>query len=242
MREVIRCIVDNGQFLEIAKLFAKSIIIGFARLNGHTVGIVANNPVEDGGALNNNTSDKEARFIRHCDCFNIPLLFLVDTPGFSSGAKDFNGNLEEQSRDGLLRTVPKATFAICEATVPMIVVHIGKCFGPASLAMGNVAMGVDFVYSWPSAQVARIRPEEAVEIIYKEEIGSSKSPDEVRKEKLAELLEKYYNYPYQAAGEMMVSELIDPRDTRSLLIRTLENLAYKKPTPRLWRKHSLIPR
>ncbi len=242
MREVIRCIVDNGQFLEIAKLFAKSIIIGFARLNGHTVGIVANDPAENGGTLNISTSDKEARFIRHCDCFNIPLVFLVDTVGFSSNAKDFYGKLDEQSRDGLLRTAPKATFAICEATVPKVVVHIGKCFGSALLAMGNVAMGVDFTYSWPSAQVAPMKPEEAVESIYEEEIGSSEDPDEVRKEKLAELLKKYYNYPYLAAGEMLVNELIDPRDTRPLLIRTLENLAHKNPTPRPWRKHSLIPR
>jgi len=242
MREVIRCIVDNGKFLEIAKLFAKSIIIGFTRLNGRTVGIVANDPAEDGGALNTNTSDKEARFIRHCDSFNIPLIFLVDTVGFSSDARDSYGNLEEQSKNGLLRTAPKATFAICEATVPMVVVHIGKCFGPASLAMGNVAMGVDFTYSWPGAQVAPMNPEEAVEIIYKEEIAASKSPDEARKEKLAELSEEHYNHPFLAAGEMMVNELIDPRDTRPLLIRTLENLAHKKPTPRLWRKHSLIPR
>ena len=242
MHEVIRCIVDNGQFLESAKLFAKSIIIGFARLNGRTVGIVANNPAENEGVLNIDTSDKEARFIRCCDSFNIPLVFLVDTPGFSSDAKDFYGKHEEQSRNGLLRTATKATFAICEATVPMVVVHIGKCFGPVSLVMGNIGMGVDFVYSWPSAQVARMKPEEAVESIYNEEINSSKNPDEVRKEKLAELLKKYYNYPYLAARELVVNEFIDPRDTRPQLIRTLENLAHKKPTPRPWRKHSLIPR
>ncbi|GAG22220.1 unnamed protein product [marine sediment metagenome] len=103
-------------------------------------------------------------------------------------------------------------------------------------------MGVDFIYSWPCAQVARMKPEEAVEIIYKEEISSSKNSDEVRREKLTELVKKYYNYPYHAAEQMMVSELIDPRDTRPLLIRTLENLAHKNPTPRPWRKHSLIPR
>jgi len=242
IHDVIRCIVDNGQFLESARLFAPSIITGFGRLNGHTVGIVANNPAENGGVLNTNTSDKEARFIRFCDCFNIPLIFLVDTVGFLPDTKDFYGKLEEQSPNGLLRTAPKATFAICEATVPMVVVHIGKCFGPASLAMGNVAMGVDFVYSWPSAQVARMKPEEAVEILYQKETASAANPDEVRGEKLTELLKKYYNYPYLAAGEMLVNELIDPRDTRPLLIRTLENLAHKKPTPRPWRKHSLIPR
>ena len=236
MHEVIRCIVDDGQFLEIQGLFARSIIIGLARLSGHTVGIVANNPLENEGVLNTDTCDKEARFIRFCDCFNIPLVFLVDTCGFLSNAE------EEQSGNGLLRTAPKPVFAICEATVPMVVVYIGKCFGLARLVMGTLRMGADFTYSWPSAQVARMNPEEAVEIIYKEEIGSSKNPAEVRREKLAELLQKYYNYPYHAAEQVMVNEIIDPRDTRPLLIRTLENLANKKLTPRPWRKHSLIPR
>ena len=236
MHEVISCIVDNGKFLEIQKLFAKSIITGFARLNGHSVGIVANNPLEDNGLLNTDSCDKEARFIRFCDCFNIPLVFLVDTCGFLPNVE------EEQSRNGLLRTAPKPVFAICEATVPMIVVNIGQCFGLARLLMGTQRMGVDFTYSWPSAQVARIRPEEAMEIIYKEEIGSAKNPEEVRNEKLAELLNKYYNYPYHAVEQAMVDELIDPRDTRPLLIRALENLANKKPTSRPWKKHSLIPR
>lgn len=241
MHEVIRCIVDKGQFLESAKLYAPSIIICLARLNGRTVGIVANNPAENGGSLNINTMDKETRFIRFCDAFNIPLVFLVDTAGFLSDAKDFYGKLEEQSRDGLLRSAPKAAFAISEATVPMVVVYIGKCFGPALLPMGNVAMGVDFTYSWPSAQVAPMKPEEAVGSIYKKEIESAENPEEIRREKIAELLKKY-NYPYLAAGEVLVNDLIDPRDTRPRLIRTLENLAHKKPTPRPWRKHSLIPR
>ena len=236
MHEVIHCIMDNGQFLEIQKLFAKSIIIGFACLNGHTVGIVANNPLENGGVLNTDTCDKEARFIRFCDCFNIPLVFLVDTCGFLSNVE------EEQSRNGLLRTAPKPVFAICEATVPMVVVHVGKCFGLARMVMGNLKIGVDFVYSWPSAQVARMDPELAVDTIYEEEIASAKNPDEVRKDRLAGLLGEYYNYPYNAAEQLMVNELIDPRDTRPLLITTLENLVHKKPTPRPWRKHTLIPR
>ncbi|MFC1862152.1 acyl-CoA carboxylase subunit beta [Chloroflexota bacterium] len=242
MHEVIHCIVDNGRFLENLKFFGKSIITGFGRLNGYSVGIVANNPAENGGSLNISTCDKEARFIRFCDCFNIPLIFLVDTLGFPSNAKDNYGTLEEQSRDGLLRTATKPAFAISEATVPMVAVYIGKCFGSARLMMGTPRMGIDFAYSWPSAQVARIAPEEAVEIIYKEEISASEIPDEVRGEKLAELLRKYYNYPYHAAEQTMVHELIDPRDTRPLLIRTLEDLVHKKPSPRPWRKHSLISR
>jgi acetyl-CoA carboxylase carboxyltransferase component len=235
MHEVIQCIVDKGQFLELQKLFAKSLIIGFARLNGQTVGIIANNPTEANGVLSIDTCDKQARFIRWCDAFNVPLIFLVDTPGFLSGVE------QEQSRDGLLRTAPKPVFAICEATVPMVTVYIGKCYGVARLIMGTLRMGFDFTYSWPSAQVARINPEEAVEIIYKEEISSSKNPARTRKDKLAELFKSYIRYPYHALEQVMVNDIIDPRDTRSVLIRTLENLANKTTAVKPWRKHSLSP-
>ena len=141
MHEIIRYIVDHGEFLELQKLFAGSIIIGFARLNGRTVGIVANNPVESNGILSIDTCDKQARFIRWCDAFNIPLIFLVDTPGFLS---DIN---QEQSREGLIRTAPKPVFAICEATVPMISLHIGKCYGIGRLLMGTLRMGIDIAYA-----------------------------------------------------------------------------------------------
>jgi len=236
MHKVIHHIVDNGQFLELQGLFAKSIIIGFARFDGHTVGIVANNPAENNAVLNIDTCDKEARFIRFCDCFNIPLIFLVDTPGFLSSIE------EERSRDGLIRTAVRPVFAICEASVPMIVVYIGECFGPARLMMGTPRMGVDIVYSWPSAKVARMDPEEAVEIIFKKEISSSEAPDRVRREKLDELLKNYIQYPYHAAEQLLVNDIIDPRDTRPVIIRALKALADKKPNPRPWRKHSLVPR
>jgi len=235
MREVIRCIVDKGKFLELQKLFAKSLIIGLARLDGQTVGIVANNPAEENGILTLDTCDKEARFIRWCDAFNVPVIFFVDTPGFSADAK------QEQSMNGLMRTVPKPAFAISEATVPMITIHIGRCFGVARLIMGTLRMGIDFAYSWPSAQVARMNPEEAVEIIYKEEISSSTEPERVRKEKLAELLKNYINYPYHAPEQAMVNDIIDPRDTRPVLIESLRSLANKEPRPRPWRKHTLMP-
>jgi acetyl-CoA carboxylase carboxyltransferase component len=236
MHEVIRHIVDDGKFLELQGLFAKSMIIGFGRFDGHTVGIVANNPAENDGVLNIDTCDKEARFIRFCDCFNIPLIFLVDTPGFLSKSE------EERSRDGLIRTAARPVFAICEASVPMIVVYIGKCFGSARLMMGTPRMGVDMVYSWPSAKVARMNPEEAVEVIYKKEIDSSEDPDKVRREKLEGLLKNYIHYPYHAAEQLLVNEIIDPRDTRPVIINTLKTLANKEPNPRPWRKHSLIPR
>jgi methylmalonyl-CoA decarboxylase subunit alpha len=234
MHEVIRAIVDQGKFFELQQIYAKSLIIGFARLDGQTVGIVANNPGEENGALTLNTCDKQARFIRWCDAFNVPLIYLVDTPGFAAGGD------EEQSREGLLRTVPKAVFAICEATVPQLTVNIGRNFGPGRMVMGNLRTGVDFAYSWPCAQVARINPADAVERIYAREIASAPEPEKARAEKLAEMLKSTIRYPYHAAEQVMVNDLIDPRDTRPLLIKTLKHLANKKLPPRPWRKHGLI--
>jgi acetyl-CoA carboxylase carboxyltransferase component len=235
MHEVIRCIVDKSKFLELQSLFAKSLIIGFGRLDGQTVGIVANNPSMSDGVLTIDTCDKEARFIRWCDAFNIPLIFLVDTIGFSSSVE------QEQSKEGLLRTIPKPVFAICEATVPMITLYVGRCSGPALLMMGTLRMGVDVVLCWPSAQVARMNPAQAVEIIYSEEISSSKEPDNFRSVKLSQLLTEHVNYPYHALEQAMVNDIIDPRDTRPSLIRSLKTLVNKQPRPRPLRKHSLPP-
>ena len=234
MHDVIRCIVDEGRFFELQELYAKSLMIGFARLDGRTVGIVANNPAENRGILTLNTCDKQARFVRWCDAFNVPLIYFVDTPGFPD---DEQG---ERSRDGLLRTAAKAIYAICEATVPQISVHIGKLFGHGRLIMGNTRMGVDFAYSWPCAQVSRIKPEEAVEQIYGKELADASDAEEVRAGRLSELREKYFRFPYQAAENVMVNDLIDPRDTRPILIETLRLLADKKVPPRPWKKHGLI--
>lgn len=235
MHEVIRSIVDKGRFLELQEIYAKSLIIGFARLHGKSVGIIANNPAESNGILTLNTCDKQARFIRWCDAFNVPLIFLVDTPGFLPNSE------EEQSREGLLRTMPKVTFAICDATVPMISVCIGKNIGVSRLIMGTLRMGIDFVYAWPSSQVARINPEEAVDIIYRKEIDSAQEPQKMRQEMLTGLLKNYINYPYHAGEQVMVNDLIHPRDTRRVLINTLKNLAHKQPSPGPWKKHNLIP-
>lgn len=235
MHEIIRCIVDNGDFLELQRLFARSIIVGFGRLNGSTVGVVANNPGERKGILDIDTCDKEARFIRCCDSFNVPLIFLVDTPGFLPGLE------QEQSRDGLMRTIPKPVFAICEATVPMITVHVGKCVGLSRLVMGNLRMGIDFAYSWPSAQVARIDPQLAARTIYRQEISNSEEPERAMEDCLMTLSKTYINHPYHAAEQAMVNDIIDPPETRRVLIRALESLASKQPAPRPWRKHSLIP-
>lgn len=235
MHEVIHHIVDKGKFLELQSLFAKSMIIGFGRLNGNTVGIVANNPIEEEGVLTIDTCDKEARFVRFCDAFNIPLIFLADTKGFR---QDIN---HERSKEGLIRTAAKPLFAISEATVPMMTVYIGKCLGESRLVMGNLRMGVDITYSWPSAKVARMNPKEAAEIIFRDEIKSSNDPDRATSEKEKTLFENYIHYPYHALELGMVNEMIDPRDTRYILIKGLETLAGKVPLPRPWRKHSLVP-
>jgi len=236
MHQVITAVLDKGRFLELQALFAKSMIIGFGRLNGHTVGVVANNPAENGGALDINTCDKMARFVRWCDAFSIPVVVLVDTVGFQSNAE------AERSPDGLIRNATKPVFALAEATVPRIVTYIGQCFGTARLAMGSLRLGVDNVYAWPSARVARIAPEEAVESIYGEEIKAAPNPAEARKERLHLLLENHMRFPFHSVEQLMAEDIIDPRDTRSVLIRTLKLLEHKAPPARPWRKHSLIQR
>ncbi|MDP2952844.1 MAG: acyl-CoA carboxylase subunit beta [Chloroflexota bacterium] len=236
MHEVIERVVDKGSLMELQALFAQNIIIGFARLAGHTVGIVANNPAVKGGALDTNTCDKQTRFVRFCDAFGIPLVILVDTPGFLSDAE------QEKSREGLLRHAARPTFALCEATVPRVVVHIGKCFGTARLIMGTLRMGVDRVYAWPISQVAKIDPERAVDQIYGKEIEAAPNPQEERERRLQGLLKEYVRFPSHAGEYLMVEDIIDPRETRPILVKTL-NLLENKGTPtRPWRKHSLLPR
>ena len=236
MRGIITRVMDKGQFLELQRLYAPNMIIGFGRLDGKVVGIVANNPAEKGGYIDLDACDKEARFVRFCDAFNVPLVFFVDTPGFLPGVE------QEQSMQGLLRRAAKAVFAVCEATVPKVSVCIGTSHGPARLAMGTPREGVDMVFSWPQARVARMNPREVVDIIWKDEIARAQKPDEVREAKYKELLSTYIDYPFHAAEYLMVDEIIDPRETRPALIRRLEILANKEAQPRPWRKHVLMPR
>lgn len=236
MREVITRVLDQGQFLELQELFAPNLVIGFGRLDGKSVGVVANNPKFKAGYLDLDACDKEARFVRFCDAFNIPLIFFVDTPGFLPGVE------QEKSPQGLLRRAAKAVFAVCEATVPKISVCVGTSHGPARLAMGTPREGMDMVFSWPQARVARMDPREVVEIIWKEEIARAGQPDEVREKKYKHLLDKYIDYPFHAAEYLMVDEIIDPRNTRPALIHRLEALADKEAQARPWRKHVLMPR
>jgi len=222
---LISSIVDHGVFFEIGQLWAPSLITGYARMAGQTVGLVANNPRVANGSLNADTCDKEAHFIRTCDCFNVPLIFLVDTPGFLP-SRD-----QEQSREGLPRHAAKPVFAICEATVPRIILYVGKCYGAARLVMGSRGMGVDSVLAWPSAELWPMEMEALAKKLYKEEIASANRPDEVLAGRVKVLAEQFKE-PYHSAGIMAVEDIISPPATRTNLIDRLKRLSQKQETHR----------
>lgn len=213
MYEIIRRIVDKGYWYEIKPLFARNIIICFARFDGKTVGIVANNPKEKEGALDIDASDKASRFIRFCDCFNIPLVFLVDSVGFSGG--------REEERAGLERHAAKLPYAICESTVPKVTIYVGECSGDVEYMMGTEAMGVDLVVAWPTAKIGQIDPEKAVDVIYEKELREAEKPEEVREEREKEFTAKYGTI-YHAGARQLIHDIIDPRDTRPVVIRALD--------------------
>ncbi len=234
MHEVISSIVDKGHLFELQALYAPNMIIGFARLAGQTVGIVANNPAVGDGCVDVNSSDKEARFIRFCDCFNIPLIFLVDTPGFLPSLE------QEQSRDGLERNAAKPVFAICESTVPKITVYVRRCYGAGRLVMGTERMGCDAVYAWPTADIRIEEFDRAADELYKAEIEAAENPEELRRELMENIHDKYAT-PYHVGGIQGADDIIDPRQTRPILVNTLHRLSKKLEPVRPWRKHSLIP-
>lgn len=234
VHEVISLLADNHYFFELQSLYAKSIVIGFARFGGQVVGIGANNPIENEGSLDANTSDKAARFIRTCDAFNIPLVFLIDTPGFLPSVE------QEQSADGLERHAAKSTFAICEASVPMIAVYMGKCYGAGRLVMGTREMGIDAAFAWPTAQIRPMDVKSLAEYIFQDEITKAQDSEQLILSK-AHQLEQEFKEPYWSAGMMAVDDIIDPRQTRQVIINTLERLSKKQQPIRPWRKHTLIP-
>ncbi len=240
MHKVIASIVDKGHFFELQALYAPNVLIGFARLAGKTVGIIANNPAVNDGCLDVFCGDKMARFIRFCDCFNIPLIFLVDSPGFLPSLE------QEQHRDGLPRNAAKPVFAICESTVPKITVYIRRCWGATRLMMGTERMGVDAVYTWPTADFRIEGYEKAADALYKAELAAAEHPEELRRELMKQIHEKYAT-AYHQGGILTVDDIIDPRKTRPILISTLDRLSQKQAhweklgEARPWRKHSLIP-
>jgi len=230
MKEIIHSILDNHLFLEIHELFAQNIIVGFGRLNGRTVGIVANQPMVLAGALDIDSSNKAARFVRFCDCYNIPIITFVDTPGYMPGS--------QQEHGGIIRHGSKLLYAYCEATVPKITTIIGKAYGGAYIAMGSKNLGTDMNYAWPTAQIAVLGSEAAVKIMNRKEIDSAKDPVALKKQLVDNFTEKFAN-PYVAASYGTIDTVIDPAETRPALIRALEALANKREK-RIPRKHGNI--
>ena len=231
VREVIRRVVDNADFLEIQELFAPTITIGFARVLGRTVGIVANNPLHQAGVLDINSSDKASRFVRFCNAFNIPILTFVDVPGFMPGV--------EQEYGGIIRHGAKLLFAYSAATVPKVTVILRKAFGGAYVAMASKDLGADTVYAWPSAEIAVMGAEGAVEIIFRKEILAAEDKAAKRAE-LVELYRRTFSNPYVAAGRRMVDDIIDPAETRKCVATALE-YNWSKRDIRPEKKHGLMP-
>ena len=231
MHEVISEIVDNKEFLEILPEFAPNIITGLARMDGNSIGIVANQPSIKAGCLDFNSSDKAARFIRFCDCFNIPLINLVDVPGYFPGI--------DQERAGIIRHGAKMLYAYAEATVPKITLALRKEYGGAVMAMCSAGMDVDLMLAWPVAQLVVLDTAAAINIIYRKEIQAADDPEEFKKQRIEEYNYKYSN-PFHAASNMLVDKIIEPADTRTQIIQGLKMLKNKK-RPEPFRRHGNIP-
>ena len=230
MKEIIRSVVDNHEFFEIHELFAPNVVVGYSRLNGKVVGIVANQPLHLAGALDIDSSNKAARFIRFCDAFNIPIITFVDTPGYMPGSN--------QEHNGIIRHGSKLLYAYCEATVPKITLVIGKAYGGAYIAMGSKNLRTDINYAWPTAQIAVMGSEAAVKIMNRKDLADAKDPDALKKQLVDEFTEKFSN-PYIAASHGTVDAVIDPAETRPMLIKALEMLLNKREK-QLPRKHGNI--
>ncbi len=231
VRHIIERVVDRADFLEVQKEFAMNLVIGFARIVGRTVGIIANQPSVLAGALDINASDKGARFIRFCNAFNIPLVTFVDVPGFLPGV--------DQEYGGIIRHGAKMLFAYSAATVPKITVVIRKAYGGGYIAMCAKDLGADRVVAWPSAEIAVMGAEGAAEIVFRREIAEAKDKEATRRE----LIENYrdtFASPYVAAGRRLVDEIIEPAETRGYVVDALEALAAKRDL-RPPKKHGLIP-
>jgi propionyl-CoA carboxylase beta chain len=231
IREVITRLIDDGDFMEVHELFAANMVVGFGRLGGRSVGFVANQPAVLAGSIDVNASRKAARFVRFCDCFNIPIITLVDTSGFLPGTT--------QEYGGIIIHGAKLLFAYSEATVPKISIILRKAYGGAYVVMGSKSLRGDMNYAWPTAEVAVTGPDAAVNIVYRAQLAEAADPDAKRRELIAEYTAQWAN-PYIVAGEGYIDDVIDPRQTRGKLIRALEmlqNKADKNPA----KKHDNIP-
>ncbi|AUJ25484.1 MULTISPECIES: acyl-CoA carboxylase subunit beta [Virgibacillus] len=219
VKKVIKEVVDESSFFEIHAGFAKNIVVGFARIGGRSIGLVCNQPKYMAGGLDIDSSDKASRFIRFCDCFNIPVITLEDVTGFLPGIK--------QEYGGIIRHGAKILYAYSEATVPKITVIMRKAYGGAYVALNSKSIGADLVYAWPNAEIAVMGPEGAANIIYQKEISMSEHPSQTRREKI-DMFRKKFTNPYIAAGLGMVDTVIDPRETRIKLLQSLEMLENKQ--------------
>jgi propionyl-CoA carboxylase beta subunit len=231
MKVLINSILDGAEFLEVQSHYARNIICGFGRLGGQTIGIVANQPAVLAGVLDNNASTKAARFVRFCDAFNIPLICLVDVPGFMPGP--------EQEQGGIIRHGAKLLYAFIEATVPRITVIVRKAYGGAYVVMNSKHIGSDINYAWPTAEIAVMGPKGAAEVIYRKEITSAPDPEVVLSSKTEEYRKTYVN-PFLSAQRGYIDDVIFPRDTRHRIIRSLQFMEGKK-RERPDRQHGNVP-
>jgi acetyl-CoA carboxylase carboxyltransferase component len=228
---VIKAVVDDSDFIEVHQGFAQNAVVGFARLNGHVIGVIANQPMVLAGVLDIDSSDKIARFIRYCDAFNIPLVTFEDMPGYLPGV--------DQEHSGIIRHGAKVLYAYCEATVPKLTVIMRKAYGGGYIAMCSRQMKADFVYAWPTAEIAVMGPAGAANIIFRKDIKEAEDPEAMRNLKIEEYKKKFAN-PYVAASYSWVDAVIDPADTRRYLIQALE-MAKGKKVEQIKKKHGIPP-
>jgi len=232
MKQIITSVVDNGDFMEVHQSFAPNLIVGFARLNGKPVGMVAQQPAYMAGIIDISASVKGARFVRFCDAFNIPLVSFVDVPGFMPGPKEEQG--------GIIRHGAKFIFAYAESTVPKVTVITRKAYGGAYIVMSSKHLRGDINYAWPTAEIAVMGPEGAVNVIYREAIAKAKDQDKTKKQLVSEYKERFA-HPYLAAARGYIDDVIDPRVTRPKLIKALETLENPSDSTRPQKKHGNIP-
>jgi acetyl-CoA carboxylase carboxyltransferase component len=230
VRKVIKAVFDNSSWLEIKPSWAKNIVVGFARAAGHSVGIVANQPMQKGGILDSDAADKAARFIRMCDAFNVPLVYLMDVPGFLVGSQ-----VEKQ---GIIRHGAKMLYATSEATVPKVTVIMRKAYGAGYYVMCGKGYEPDTIVAWPLAEISVMGPEGAVNIIFNKQIEASDNPEETRAQMISAIRAQLN--PYLAAGWAMIDDVIDPAETRRVIVSGIEQARDKK-IDRPWRKHGNIP-
>jgi len=231
VRDVIKAVTDNSDFIEVMEKFAPNIVVGYGRINGTTVGFIANQPLYLAGVLDVDSSDKAARFIRYCDAFNIPIVTFVDLPGYLPGV--------DQEHAGVIRHGAKVLYAYSEATVPKITVILRKAYGGGYIAMSSRHLNADFVFAWPTAEIAVMGPQGAANIIFRKEISEAENPEEMRKLKVEEYKERFAN-PYVAAAKGYVDAVIEPVETRDMLVHALK-LTENKAEVKADRKHGIPP-